>query len=56
MFNARFEDMHRGGWDPEARLGDQDRDGVHGEVLYPTVGHPDRLFGVGQTAMRGIAV
>jgi predicted TIM-barrel fold metal-dependent hydrolase len=83
MFNARFEDMHRGGWDPEARLADQDRDGVHGEILYPTVGmmicnhpdfdykqacfdaynlwiaeycaaHPERLFGIGQTAMRSI--
>ena len=84
MFNARFEDMHRGGWDPEARLADQDRDGVAAEVLYPTVGmmlcnhpdfdfkhacfqaynawiaeycgaHPDRLLGVGQTAMRSVA-
>ena len=83
MFNARFEDMHRGGWDPEARLDDQDRDGVHGEILYPTVGmmlcnhpdfeykqacfdaynlwiaeycgaHPDRLLGIGQTAMRSV--
>ncbi len=83
MFNARFEDMHRGGWDPDARLDDQDRDGVHGEILYPTVGmmlcnhpdfdykqacfdaynlwiaeycsaHPDRLFGIGQTAMRSV--
>jgi len=83
MFNARFEDMHRGGWDPEARLGDQDRDGVSAEILYPTVGmmlcnhpdfeykqacfdaynlwiaeycavHPDRLLGVGQTAMRSV--
>ncbi len=33
-----FEDMHRGGWDPEARLADQDRDGVSAEILYPTVG------------------
>src|SRR5215831_15060164 len=24
MFGARFEDMHAGGWDPEARLADQD--------------------------------
>jgi predicted TIM-barrel fold metal-dependent hydrolase len=43
---ARFEDMHRGGWDPEARLAEQDRDGVAAEVIYPTVGmalcnHPD---------------
>jgi predicted TIM-barrel fold metal-dependent hydrolase len=80
-FGVRFEELHRGGWDPEARLADQDRDGVAGEVIYPTVGmalcnhhdldykhacmqaynrwiaefcaaHPDRLFGIGQTAMR----
>ncbi|HXH82242.1 MAG TPA: amidohydrolase family protein [Candidatus Tectomicrobia bacterium] len=49
MFGARFEDMHRGGWDPDARLADQDRDGVSAEILYPTVGmllcnHPDRDF------------
>ncbi len=78
---GKFDDWYRGGWDPHARLADQDRDGVHGEILYPTVGmvlcnhpdleykhvcmqaynrwiaeycatHPDRLFGVGQTAMR----
>ncbi len=78
---ARFEELHRGGWDPEARLADQERDGVAAEVIYPTVGmvlcnhrdfaykhacfeaynrwiadycaaHPDRLLGVGQTAMR----
>jgi len=82
-FGARFDDMHRGGWDPEARLADQERDGVAAEVLYPTVGmmlcnhpdvdfkqacfdaynlwiaeycatHPDRLIGVGQTAMRSV--
>ena len=34
----RFEDLHRGGWDPTARLADQDRDGVAAEVIYPTVG------------------
>jgi predicted TIM-barrel fold metal-dependent hydrolase len=78
---GRFADWHPGGWDPEARLGAQDEDGVVGEILYPTVGmvlcrhddldykkacmeaynrwlaeycgaHPDRLFGMGQTAMR----
>ncbi len=37
-FGVKFEDMHRGGWDPEARLADQDRDGVFAEVIYPTVG------------------
>src|SRR5213079_441146 len=41
-----IEEWHRGGWDPEARLADQERDGVSAEVLYPTVGlvlcrHPD---------------
>jgi predicted TIM-barrel fold metal-dependent hydrolase len=35
---ARFEEMHRGGWDPEARIADQERDGVAAEVIYPTVG------------------
>jgi predicted TIM-barrel fold metal-dependent hydrolase len=78
---GRFEDWHRGGWDPHARLADQDRDGVNAEILYPTIGmplcnhedldykkacfdaynlwiaeycsaHPDRLLGIGQTAMR----
>jgi len=80
VLGVDFDDLHRGGWDPDARLGDQDRDGVSGEIIYPTVGmvlcnhkdleykqacmeaynrwmsgycgsHPDRLFGVGQTAM-----
>ena len=80
-FGVKFEDLHRGGWDPDARLADQDRDGVAGEIIYPTVGmalcnhqdlafkracmeaynlwiaeycaaHPERLFGIGQTAVR----
>jgi predicted TIM-barrel fold metal-dependent hydrolase len=41
-----FADLHRGGWDPRARIADQDRDGVVGEMIYPTIGmmlcgHPD---------------
>jgi uncharacterized protein len=81
VFGVKWEELHRGGWDPEARIGDQDRDGIDGEIIYPTVGmvlcnhkdldykqacmdaynlwiaeycsaHPDRLFGIGQTAMR----
>ena len=45
-FNAKFEDLHRGGWDPHARMADQTRDGVAAEVIYPSVGmvlcnHPD---------------
>ncbi len=35
---VRFEEMHRSGWDPSARLADQERDGVAAEVIYPTVG------------------
>jgi predicted TIM-barrel fold metal-dependent hydrolase len=35
---VRFAEMHRGGWDPVARLADQDRDSVAAEVIYPTVG------------------
>jgi predicted TIM-barrel fold metal-dependent hydrolase len=37
-YGVRFAELHRGGWDPEARLADQDRDGVAAEVIYPTVG------------------
>jgi predicted TIM-barrel fold metal-dependent hydrolase len=78
-----FADLHRGGWDPKARLLDQDRDGVIGEMIYPTIGMvlcghpdldfknaclwaynrwlqeftggaPDRLFGLGMTAVRSV--
>jgi uncharacterized protein len=43
---VRFEELHRGGWDPDARMEDQRRDGVAAEIIYPTVGmvlcnHPD---------------
>ncbi len=46
MSGAKFEELHRSGWDPAYRLADQDRDGVAGEIIYPTVGmvlcnHPD---------------
>jgi predicted TIM-barrel fold metal-dependent hydrolase len=46
---ARFEDLHRGGWDPKARIVDMDRDGLQAEMVYPTVGmlicnHPDEAF------------
>ena len=37
-FGKRFEDLHRSGWDPTARAADQQRDGITGEILYPTVG------------------
>jgi len=35
---AKFEELHRGGWDAKARMADQDRDGVGAEVIYPSVG------------------
>jgi hypothetical protein len=43
---AKFDDLHRGGWDPRHPAADQDKDGVAAEVIYPTVGmlicnHPD---------------
>jgi uncharacterized protein len=38
MFGSSFEDLHRSGWDPKARLADQRRDGVAAEVIYPSVG------------------
>ncbi len=46
LSGGRFEEMHRGGWDPKARMADQDRDGISAEVLYASVGmflcnHPD---------------
>lgn len=79
--HARFQDLHRGGWDADARIQDQERDGIAGEIIYPTIGmalcnhrdaeykqacmraynewlaeycgaHPDRLFGIGQTAAK----
>ncbi len=80
-----FEELHRGGWEPRARIADQDRDGIAAEIIYPSVGMmlcnhpdadykqacmwayngwlaeefcaaaPDRLFGLGQTAVRSVA-
>src|SRR6195952_571195 len=79
-----WDELHPGGWDPQARLREQDRDGVRAEVLYPSVGMilcnhpdvdykkacfdaynqwmsgfvsvaPDRLIGLGQTALRSVS-
>ena len=33
-----WEELHQGGWDPKARVAEQERDGVAAEVLYPSVG------------------
>ncbi len=35
---GRFEDVHRGGYDPDQHLADMRLDGVSGEVLYPSQG------------------
>ena len=44
-----WSELHPGGWDPAARLAEQDRDGVRAEVMYPSVGmvlcnHPDAAY------------
>ena len=46
FIHVGWDELHPGGWDPKARLQEQDRDGVLVEVLYPSVGmllcnHPD---------------
>jgi predicted TIM-barrel fold metal-dependent hydrolase len=33
-----LDDVHRGGFDPAARLRDMDLDGVHADIIYPTAG------------------
>lgn len=43
---TKFAELHRGGWDPKARLLEQEKDGVRAEIIYPSVGmvlcnHPD---------------
>ena len=35
---ATWEKLHRGGWDPEARIEAQDQDGIAAEIIYPSVG------------------
>ncbi len=76
-----WDQLHPGGYDPVARIDEQERDGIAAEVIYPSVGMmlcnhpeldykkacfdayngwitewcshaPERLLGLGQTAMR----
>jgi len=78
-----YDELPRGGFDGKARAEIQDRDGIAGEIIYPSVGMvicnhpdpdykkacfdaynlwlqefqsaaPDRIFGVGQTAVRSV--
>ena len=35
---AVWDKLHKGGWDPQARLEAQDQDGIAAEVIYPSVG------------------
>ena len=49
MDTQKFEDIHKGGHDPKARLAAQDRDGLGGEIIFPSIGmvlcnHPDSEF------------
>jgi len=49
MAGVKFEDIHPGGYDAKARIADQDRDGIGGEVIFPSIGmilcnHPDVAF------------
>ena len=39
LMGVRFEELHPGGWNPEARLADQSRDGVAAEIIYPDGRH-----------------
>lgn len=46
FLSGTVDDALQGGWDPDLRLVDQDRDGIESEILYPSVGmvlcsHPD---------------
>ena len=38
MKGVPFDGLHRAGWDGEARVEAQQRDGLDGEVIYPSVG------------------
>src|SRR5262252_4932955 len=64
MWGVRFEELHRGGWDPEVGMvicnhPDFDYkqacfDAYNLWIAEFCGAHPDRLIGVGQTAMRSV--
>lgn len=49
---GRYAEALPGGWDPAARLKDQDIDGVDGEVLHPTIGF--RMFWLKDTQLQQV--
>lgn len=57
MEPARFDEMRRGCWDPEARLADMDLDGVHASVCYPSLiaGFAGTMFSTGRDPELGLA-
>jgi predicted TIM-barrel fold metal-dependent hydrolase len=46
---ARFDRARQGGWDPQERLRDMDTTGVHGALLYPTIGF--HCYGIADPAL-----
>jgi predicted TIM-barrel fold metal-dependent hydrolase len=48
--NRGYEAARPGGWDPAERIKDQEVDGIHAEVLYPT--HGMRLFSLPDSSLQ----
>ena len=46
---ARFDRARQGGWDPQERLRDMDTTGIHGALLYPTIGF--HCYGIADTEL-----
>lgn len=49
LSGARFDTLHRSGWDAKYRIADQERDHIAAEIIYPSVGmmlcnHPDYAY------------
>ncbi|MHC5052965.1 MAG: hypothetical protein ACYTGK_20440 [Planctomycetota bacterium] len=47
---VRFDEMHRGGWDPEPRMAEQERDGVQAEAILG--GTAAELYGIDLAAFQ----
>jgi predicted TIM-barrel fold metal-dependent hydrolase len=49
IFSGLWEETHKGGYEPHARIAAQDQDGIAGEILYPSFGmllcgHADKEY------------